>query len=576
MRRTGPTPISSYSSRGRDEVGHEGPALIGAILRVWRQEGWAGIARRLRARLTPSPRPDPFAPRVAQGLPRPELIELGGLSLESFAAALRLPVVTEPLVSVVIPALDKLAYTLCCLHSLCRQAPAASFEVIVVDDGSTDASPELLPRVPNLVYVRNETTQGFVLSVNRGARAARGPFLLLLNNDTQVQPGWLDELVAAFDDPAVGIAGSKLLYPSGHLQEAGAVLRADGSVELVGLNDDPALPEYNVRREVDHCSGASLMIRRELFLELGGFDEAYAPAYFEDCALSLRVRSRGLKVIYVPGSLVVHHLSVTTAGAGEAAKTRQIEVNRHLLLERWRDVLSQQERVRDIAFYLPQSHLIPAEAREAQAERASRCGLSGFCYHYDAVNRKDLLEPPDFPFCICWAHENEDDRIIESLLHCFEDPRYIRLNGRPLLLVDRGQPLPDVAGTAATWRRVCREAGLGDPYLATIQSAHPDVDRDPRDWGFDAAVEFPPNGSLQTAEWFARRPLPRYPLFRTVMTAGDGSSPDVYGRWLQAMVRQTRHLKHGDERIVFINAWNGWQSDCLEATARALAAAVPS
>lgn len=662
---------------------------LDTILRIWRQQGWTGVVRRVRARLAWH---DPFGPSPARRLRRPDLIELDGRSPESFAAELRFPAVAEPVVSIVIPALDKLAYTLCCLSALSRHALAASFEVIVVDDGSTDGSPELLPRVPNLVYVRNDATLGFVRSINRGARAARGRFLMLLNNDTQVQPGWLDELVAAFGDPAVGIAGSKLIYPSGHLQEAGAVLRADGSVELVGLNDDPARPEYNVRREVDHCSGASLMIRRQLFLELGGFDEAYAPAYFEDCDLSLRVRSRGLKVVYVPGSLVVHHLSVTTASAGEGVKKRQIEVNRRLLLERWGDVLPQKERVRAIAFYLPQFHPIPEndawwgegftewtnvtrarslfpghrqprkptdlgfydlrtpEARDAQAELASRYGLSGFCYYYYWFNGKRLLERPllevlaqkrpDFPFCICWANENwtrrwdgfedqvligqeyspEDDRqFIESLLPCFEDPRYVRLNGRPLLLVYRAQLLPDVRGTAETWRRVCRQAGFGEPYLLTVQSVHTDFQADPRDWGFDAAVEFPPHGGavpvaappgfdtsaggrffdyVRTAERFATRRLPRYPLFRTVMPSWDNSprrgqrayifrdsSPEVYGRWLQTVVRQTRQLKHGDERIVFINAWNEWGEgnylepdeehgyEYLEATARALASA---
>ncbi len=591
--------------------------------------------------------------------------------------------------SIVIPALDNVVYTACCLASLSRYPPAASFEVIVVDDGSSDATPQLLPRVPNLAYLRNETTQGFVHSVNRGAGQARGRFLLLLNNDTQVQPGWLDPLLAAFDDPSVGIAGSKLIYPSGHLQEAGAVLRADGTVEMVGLNDDPTRPEYNVPREVDHCSGACLMVRRDLFLELGGFDAAYAPAYFEDCDLALRVRKRGLKVVYIPGSVVVHHLSATTSSESVSVKQRQIEVNRRLLVERWGDVLSQQERVRAVAFYLPQFHPIPendawwgagftewtnvrraqplfaghlqprspgdlgfydlrdAEAREAQAELALRYGLSGFCYYYYWFGGKRLLERPllevvarkrpDFPFCVCWANENwtrrwdglddqvligqryspEDDRrFIEGLLPLLEDARYLRVNGRPLLLLYRPQLLPDVERTTDTWRRACQHAGLGEPYLATVQSVYSDVLTDPRRWGFDAAVEFPPNGFAveaaapagfqgsrevrffdypRSAESFAARPLPRYPFFRTAMPSWDNSprrrerahifldsSPEAYGRWLEAVVAQTRRLKFGDERIVFINAWNEWGETnylepdrehghrYLEATARAL------
>jgi GT2 family glycosyltransferase len=659
---------------------------IGAIPRVLREEGWPGVASRVRNRLRWLGLPPPAARPVPRR--RPELVEIGGRPRESFAAAISFPAASEPLVSVLVPALDKVEYTLCCLAAMGRHPPAASFEVVVVDDGSTDETSRLLPLVPNIVYLRNESTQGFVRSVNRAARAARGRYLLLLNNDTQVQPGWLDELLAAFEDPEVGIAGSKLVYPSGHLQEAGAVLRSDGSVELVGLNEDPRSPPYEVRREVDHCSGASLMVPRQLFLELGGFDEAYAPAYFEDCDLSLRVRRGGRKVVYVPGSVVVHHLSVTTSSLG--AKDRQIEANRRLLLERWGDVISRQERVRAIAFYLPQYHPIPendawwgkgftewanvarakplfpghrqprvpadlgfydlrlADVREAQAELAARYGLAGFCYYYYWFGGKRLLERPllemlalkrpDFPFCVCWANENwtrrwdghddeilirqqhspEDDRLfLETLLPCLQDERYIRVNGRPLLLLYRPQLLPDVAHTTAIWRQAAREAGLGNLYLAAVQSEGAAWDNDPRPWGFDAAVEFPPHGLAvptarpsgfrgggrffdyaRSAERFMARPVPSYPLLRSVMPSWDNSprrgehadiflngSPEAYGRWLEAMVRQTRHLKFGDERILFINAWNEWAEGntlepddehghaYLEATARELVTA---
>ena len=656
--------------------------LLATLQRVWRQEGWPGVAWRIRARLWWL-----ALPPVGERLPplrRPELIKITG-PREAFARGIALPAVEEPLVTVIVPALDHVDYTLCCLAAMASHPPRATFEVVLIDDGSTDDSPRLLPLLPNLVYLRNEATQGFVRSVNRAARAARGRLLLLLNNDTQVQPGWLDALVYAFDDPGVGIAGSKLVYPSGHLQEAGAVLRSDGSVDLVGLNDDPRLAQYNVGREVDHCSGASLMVPRDLFLDLGGFDEAYAPAYFEDCDLSLRVRAQGRRVVYVPGSVVVHHLSVTTSAVGE--KTRQIEVNRRLLLDRWGEVIARRERVRVVAFYLPQYHPIPEndawwgkgftewtnvalakplfpghrqprvptdlgfydlrlpEIREAQAELAARHGLAAFCYYYYWFNGKRLLERPllevlaskrpGFPFCVCWANENwtrrwdgkdgeiligqhhspEDDRrFLESLLPFFEDERYLRVDGRPLLLLYRPQLLPGVAQTTAIWRRAAREAGFGDLYLGAVQSFDAEWDVDPRPWGFDAAVEFPPHGLAapmarpggsprgsrffdyaKSAERFTARRVPKYPLLRTVMPSWDNSprrgerahvflngSPDAYGRWLEAMVRQTRELKFGDERLVFVNAWNEWAEGnylepdhdhghaYLQATARAL------
>lgn len=660
---------------------------LASFRRVWRQEGWLGVARRIRARLWwlgLEPSASRLRPPEA-----PTMIEIGETPLEGFARSISLPMVADPAVSVIVPVLDQVEHTLCCLASMGRHRPATPFEVVLVDDGSRDDASRLLRSVPNLVLVRNETTLGFVRSVNRGAAAARGRLLLLLNNDTQVRPGWLDGLVAAFEDPEVGIAGSKLIYPSGHLQEAGAVLRSDGTVELVGLNDNPHRPQYNVSREVDHCSGASLMIPRDLFLDLGGLDEAYAPAYFEDCDLALRVRQAGRKVVYAPASTVVHHLSLTTSAVG--VKNQQIETNRQRLLDTWSDLIAHRERVRVLAFYLPQYHPIPEndawwgpgftewtnvvrarplfhghrqprlpadlgfydlrlpEVRGAQADLAARHGLSGFCYYYYWFGGKRLLErplldvleqgKPGFPFCVCWANENwtrrwdghddeiligqrhspqDDRRFLESLLPFFEDERYVRVDGRPLLLLYRPQLLPDVARTTAIWREVALGAGVGELYVGAVQSFDAAWDADPRPWGFDAAVEFPPHGLAaprrrpfgssrrsrffdyaMSAERFVARPVPDYPLFRTVMPSWDNTprrrerahvfldgSPEVYERWLEAVVRQTRHLRFGDERIVFINAWNEWAEGntlepdvdnghaYLEATARALG--VPS
>ena len=443
---------------------------------------------------------------------------MGRLPPEEFAAGLAFPPEEDPVVSVVIPARNNLPYTLCCLASLQRFPAAAPIEVVVVDDASTDATSAVLPLVANLVYVRNEAALGFGRTVNRAAGVARGRFLHLLNNDAQVRPGAIDALLAAFDDPAVGLAGSKLIFPSGHLQEAGAVIRADGMVEFVGPFDDPARPEYNVGREVDHCSGASVMVRRELFRELGGFDDAYAPAYFEDCDLSLRVRGRGLRVVYAPRSEVVHHLSVTTAGEGAAAKARQIEVNRRLLLERWGEVLRRRDQVRTVAF------------PTGNADPAARPG----------------------PFCARWSAETGVDRA--ALLPLFADPRYIRIDGRPLLVVDGDSRMADAGATVDGWRRICREASVAAPYLIVLEDTRSQTD--PRQVGFDAALESPPrDGEYQRmAKRSAARRLPPYPLFRTLVAPADEARDGrVYERWREAAVRQTRHLRYGDERIVFLS-----------------------
>nr|MCU0809397.1 glycosyltransferase family 2 protein [Candidatus Contendobacter sp.] len=290
----------------------------------------------------------------------PPLLNIGPEGVKGLAAALRFPAPEDPQVSIIIPAFNHVEYTVRCLATIQRHPSAADCEIIVVDDASSDLTERLLSRIPGLRYVRNPENLGFLRTANRGAERARGRYLLFLNNDTQVLPGWLDQLLEVFATvPNAGIAGAKLIYPSGHLQEAGAALRPDGTVDLIGLNDDPAKPLYNgaprkplyngAPRTVDHCSGACLLIETALFRELGGFDERYAPAYYEDCDLSLRVTERGRKVIYQPIAEVIHHLSVTTNQDGH--KLRQIERNKTTYLQRWGETLQARDRVRLIAFY---------------------------------------------------------------------------------------------------------------------------------------------------------------------------------------------------------------------------------
>ncbi len=210
-------------------------------------------------------------------------------------------------VSVIIPVFNQLQFTQSSLASIQDNQADQSLEVIVVDDSSTDGTEETLPRIPGLVYLRNEENVGFVASCNRGAAKARGNYLVFLNNDTVVTAGWLSALHETFQfEPHAGLVGSKLIYPDGRLQEAGGIIWRDGSGWNRGKFDDPEKPEYNFLREVDYCSAASLMIPRSLFHELGGFDPQYAPGYYEDTDIAFKVRSRGLKVLYQPLSQVIH------------------------------------------------------------------------------------------------------------------------------------------------------------------------------------------------------------------------------------------------------------------------------
>ncbi|WP_425480641.1 glycosyltransferase family 2 protein [Arenimonas daejeonensis] len=149
--------------------------------------------------------------------------------------------------------------------------------------------------------------------MQRRRRARKRRLLVFLNNDTTVQPGWLDALLATFEThPDTGLAGSKLVYPDGRLQEAGGIVFTDGTCWNYGRFEDPDHPRYNFVREVDYCSGAAIALRRDLFLRLGGFDSHYAPAYYEDTDLAMRIREQGLKVRYQPASVVIHHEGISS------------------------------------------------------------------------------------------------------------------------------------------------------------------------------------------------------------------------------------------------------------------------
>ena len=262
------------------------------------------------------------------------------------------PIYEQPEISVIIPVFNQLRFTQACLASLQENQDSERFEVIVVDDCSTDATREVIGKTRGVVYLRNESNLGFTSSCNRGAKEARGSYLLFLNNDTIVKPGWLSALRETFaNEPSAGLVGSKLVFPDGRLQEAGGIIWKDGSGCNRGKFDDPEKPEYNFLREVDYCSAACVMIPRSLFERVGGFDSKYSPAYYEDVDLAFKIRREGFKVLYQPLSKVVHHEGSTGGTDLQSGAKKYQEVNRATFASTWADVLAEKPASRDLVSY---------------------------------------------------------------------------------------------------------------------------------------------------------------------------------------------------------------------------------
>jgi len=250
-----------------------------------------------------------------------------------------------PSVSIIIPAYNGWRLTYKCLASIKENTLGVSYEVIIGDDASTDETKNISDYIKNITVIRNETNLEFLHNCNHAATYAKGKYILFLNNDTEVKPGWLSSMVELMEkDESIGMVGSKLIYPNGKLQEAGAIIWKDASGWNFGLNQDPNAPEFNYVKEVDYISGASIILRTELWKEIGGFDNRYTPAYCEDSDLAFEVRKHGYKVIYQPLSEVVHFEGYTHGtDKNEGIKGSEIKayqkLNNEKFKEKWKEVL---------------------------------------------------------------------------------------------------------------------------------------------------------------------------------------------------------------------------------------------
>jgi GT2 family glycosyltransferase len=247
------------------------------------------------------------------------------------------------LTSVVIPVYNQVAFTRACLASIAEHTRAAH-ETIVVDNASSDGTSEYLERLSrdgsDLRVITNEANQGFTLAANQGMRAATGDYVVLLNNDTTVTPGWLTGLLhVAESDERIGIVGPRIMKPeTGLVQTIGGLIFRKGGVQAPpGQGMPPDSPELQCPFEVQYVEGSCMLIKRAVIDAIGYLDESFAPAYYEDTDYCFRAREAGFRVLYSPYSEIWHHSAVTA----DAVKQENPEFaavahrNDRIFRERW-------------------------------------------------------------------------------------------------------------------------------------------------------------------------------------------------------------------------------------------------
>lgn len=596
---------------------------------------------------------------------RGDLYELKESELDSFVSQIAFRKNEHPKVSVIIPYYNARRYMIEALLSLSKKTSSDLLEVIVIDDNSPENTGALIKRIPNLVYHKNDANEGFIRTCNQGGAIAKGEYLFFFNCDAQITPNAIENLVKAMEsNPSIGVAGPKVLYPSGHLQEAGCRIFPDGTSGFVGLNDDPNAERYMYSREVDYVSGCSLLIRKELFQKAEGFSIELAPAYCEDADLCMKVRALGYKIWYQHDAVIYHHLSAAT---DSAYKNYYIARNQGIFLKKWFHQIQELNDVKILPFYFPQFHpykenefwwgkgftewtntaktlpnyeghaqpKLPTdqgfydirlpEAMEHQKLLAEKYGVFGFCFYYYWFAGKRIMElpidrilsegRPDMPFSICWANENftrrwdggnneimlgqdhtdeDDEAVIKDILRYAQHKNYIRVNGKPLILLYRFSLFPDIKRTTATWRRIAKETGVGELLLGFVESfQHAYQMDDPKDYGFDFSTQFPPHqnsaimpvpGKLLNPDFtgnvhdyremvlnYTSKKVPGFRRFPGCMPGWDNTprqknkpnifaftSPGSFQAWLEWNIKITAEQNAPGERFVFINAWNEW------------------
>jgi O-antigen biosynthesis protein len=278
----------------------------------------------------------------------------------STGASLELPIYTEPVVSIILLFYNQAAMSLQCLETLALGAGSIPFEVVIIDNASTDETSELLERINNAKIIRNPANLGFAGGCNQAVDLAIGKYLLFLNNDVELLPNSIKIMVDTFENGTnIGAVGGKLIFPDGRLQEAGAIIWRDGSNSGYGRYDDPLRPEYSYMKEVDYCSGALLLTPRHIFLSLGKFDTEYRPAYYEDIDYCLQLWRKGFRVVFQPFAVCIHY---EFGSLGKAKAFALQKKNQDKFIRKWQGIF--------VEFYprVP-SNIFPSREHKSNSKR---------------------------------------------------------------------------------------------------------------------------------------------------------------------------------------------------------------
>lgn len=246
---------------------------------------------------------------------------------------IEIPKYDRPLVSIIIPVFNQYAYTINCLDSIQKNIGHIPFEIIIADDCSTDETKNIKNKIKNIVVSRNNSNLGYIKNCNNAAKLAKGKYLYFLNNDTEVQQNWLQEMLNVFENHnEAGVVGSKILNLNGTLQECGVYMFKDiFHNQIRGCNNNDS--KYNCLSQCDYVSGCSLLTPKKLFDKVGGFDIKFSPAYYDDPDYCLSVLSKGFKTYVQPKSKIIHFGSISYNNEGKALMER----NYKIFKEKWRD-----------------------------------------------------------------------------------------------------------------------------------------------------------------------------------------------------------------------------------------------